>query len=340
MCIREVTEMARDKNWLRLYSRMPRSPEIVQLEIPEKWTLICLWCLASEYGDNGMIPYPIAKLPPLVDCCSDMLPTFFRHYSDLGLITIENDRVIIKNWIHHQYQCPSKTPSAKAAQKRKERESEHKTGAECRNDVGTMSERCRNDVGTMSPSRATESESESTYIKEKINKRENPTSEPPGMAPKARSRETPIPGDFALTEKLYEWCAEKDLSRKDADRTVEEFVCYYQSNGKTHIDWAAAFRKWVLNQIRYAERGASSPSANGSTTAPENSAPSLHPGFTTPMAGLPENVRQLARDMEERKRKIAAGEVIPGPPPIVRETIERIAAEREAKERAAEAGNG
>jgi len=90
----------------------------------------------------------------------------------------------------------------------------------------------------------------------------------------ARKRATSLPDDFAVTEQMRVWYAEKIGSAIDGLAEHEKFLDYYRANGRTHKDWPAAWRYWMRNALERAprRRGATS---GGFQTAQERSADRL-----------------------------------------------------------------
>jgi DNA-binding transcriptional MocR family regulator len=75
--------------------------------------------------------------------------------------------------------------------------------------------------------------------------------EPPKnrIAPKARPM--PVPDDFEVTEKMYEWAAKNGWSRNQADRDTEQFLDYHRGKGSRQADWTATWRTWMRNTDRF-----------------------------------------------------------------------------------------
>lgn len=66
---------------------------------------------------------------------------------------------------------------------------------------------------------------------------------------KTLSRATRIPENFAMTEEMRAWAAEKrpDL---DPDLSTEKFKNYWEakSSGATKLDWVKTWRNWILGE--------------------------------------------------------------------------------------------
>jgi hypothetical protein len=88
----------------------------------------------------------------------------------------------------------------------------------------------------------------------------------------ARKRATALPDDFAVTEQMRVWYAEKIGSAIDGLAEHEKFLDYYRANGRTHKDWPAAWRYWMRNALERApRRRGAAPAAGGFQTAQERS---------------------------------------------------------------------
>lgn len=75
-------------------------------------------------------------------------------------------------------------------------------------------------------------------------------STPPKGSPKGKSStgQTTIPPDFGLLERTRQLVVAYPLiTETDIDLELPRFVAHHEAKGTKHVDWQAAFRKWMLN---------------------------------------------------------------------------------------------
>lgn len=94
-------------------------------------------------------------------------------------------------------------------------------------------------------------------------------------ARKARTRERPktrIPDDFAVTDSMRAWAAEKGIARViDIDVETENFVDYYHAAGTKWVDWTRVWQRWMRTA---AERARERLNGTGNTWAAPPARPS------------------------------------------------------------------
>ena len=66
-----------------------------------------------------------------------------------------------------------------------------------------------------------------------------------------RTPETPLPADFEVFEEMAEWAKSKGLTDPQIDAETERFIAHHQAKGTRWSDWEAAWRKWILNAIKF-----------------------------------------------------------------------------------------
>lgn len=64
---------------------------------------------------------------------------------------------------------------------------------------------------------------------------------------------TPWPENFALDEELAGY-SRKSLPAHRPQAIFEEFKNYHLAHDSRFVDWKAAFRKWINNQVRWSKR--------------------------------------------------------------------------------------
>lgn len=80
--------------------------------------------------------------------------------------------------------------------------------------------------------------------------RRSKTSSRPGRT----GDETPCPDALDLTEQSYETAGKWGFDRDAVDFQLERFLDSARANGRAYVDWKAAFRTWLLNEVQYAKR--------------------------------------------------------------------------------------
>jgi len=73
--------------------------------------------------------------------------------------------------------------------------------------------------------------------------------------PIPKPRPTTIPDGFEPTEAMLAWANAKPLTPAFVTAETEKFREHFAATGKTMTDWAAAWRKWMLQAVDYAPRG-------------------------------------------------------------------------------------
>lgn len=76
----------------------------------------------------------------------------------------------------------------------------------------------------------------------------------PGSKPKAIK--TLIPGDFGISEGVRFWADENGFDRLEI--RLERFIGYVKANGKTYVDWDAAFRNAIRDNWARLPEGSTS----------------------------------------------------------------------------------
>lgn len=104
------------RDWIRLYTRMIDSPQVVELDDAEFRLLIGLWCLANSSDVPGSVPYSVRGLQRrlLPHHSQDAVAAMVEHLIDLDLLqpAPDGNGFLIPRWDKHQYVYPSWTPEA------------------------------------------------------------------------------------------------------------------------------------------------------------------------------------------------------------------------------------
>lgn len=68
-----------------------------------------------------------------------------------------------------------------------------------------------------------------------------------------KKKKTSVPKDFKLTPELIEWAKSKGCKKTDAGfkELTEQFLDHHKAKGSLYIDWVAAWRNWVRNDIKF-----------------------------------------------------------------------------------------
>lgn len=69
-----------------------------------------------------------------------------------------------------------------------------------------------------------------------------------------RGQETTVPDTIELTDQSYETATRWGFDRQAVDFQLERFLASARAKGRTYVDWKAAFRTWLLNEVAYAKR--------------------------------------------------------------------------------------
>lgn len=70
----------------------------------------------------------------------------------------------------------------------------------------------------------------------------------------SRSRATPAPDLFPITDQMRRWWSERSDPRVNLDRETENFLDHHRARGSTFKDWTAAWRTWMTNAVTFAQR--------------------------------------------------------------------------------------
>jgi len=88
--------------------------------------------------------------------------------------------------------------------------------------------------------------------------------------PKRRKAGTPVPDEFPLEEKHFEYAAGLGLDRAVAENETALFLSYHQFHGTLGANWYAGWQKWIRDAVgKFAPR-ASPGHRNGSSRPPPN----------------------------------------------------------------------
>lgn len=92
-------------------------------------------------------------------------------------------------------------------------------------------------------------------------------------APKAQ--ETTAPETIPLTEQSYDTAEKWGYDRAAVDWELDRFLSKARAKGWVYVDWKAAFRTWLQNEVKYAARDGrsiSAPTRKGAATVPPGAA--------------------------------------------------------------------
>jgi hypothetical protein len=76
-------------------------------------------------------------------------------------------------------------------------------------------------------------------------------------APRVRSPKNPstaFPEGFALDAAMERFAAERGFAPVEAHRMFEKFSNHHKAKGSRMVDWTAAWRTWVGNQVDFQQR--------------------------------------------------------------------------------------
>jgi hypothetical protein len=69
-----------------------------------------------------------------------------------------------------------------------------------------------------------------------------------------QKRATQIPDDYELTDAMRQFYTER-LPRGDIEATWQHFTDHHRAKGSVMKDWAAAWRTWVGNELKFTQQG-------------------------------------------------------------------------------------
>ena len=224
--------------WLRLYDDVLDDPKVQQLSpaLFKHW--INLLCLANMGKPRGTLPslFDIAFRLRLSDAKT---ATVLTDLMVVGLIELQDGHTWMHGWNERQ-----RASDDVAERVRKHRDTV--TG----NESVTLHETPRK------LSRASDTDTD-TEQKQNGGPPVGPPpppaepAEPDKPRPVPKARPTRVPETFAVTDRLAEFAAAKGLSPPEIAAEAEKFRDHYQATGKTMVDWAAAWRTWVVRSIEF-----------------------------------------------------------------------------------------
>ena len=228
--------------WFRFYDEALDDPKVQQLPpiLFKHW--VNLLCLANTGKPRGTLPAlsDIAFRLRLSEAkASDALSLFIH----AGLIELQDDGLY---WMHN-WAARQRASDDVAERVRKHRETV--TG----NESVTLPETPRK------LSRASDTDTDTDTDTEQKQNGEPPVGPPPPAEPAEpakprpvpKARASQIPDDFALTPVMAGFAEHKGLSPPEIAAEAEKFRDHYQATGKTMVDWAAAWRTWVVRSIEF-----------------------------------------------------------------------------------------
>jgi hypothetical protein len=74
---------------------------------------------------------------------------------------------------------------------------------------------------------------------------------------------SPMPEGFHLNEKSREFATKHGFLR--CDFMFDQFKAHHRAKGSLFADWEAAWRTWVLNQVKFSGNAPQQPRPNGGT---------------------------------------------------------------------------
>lgn len=84
---------------------------------------------------------------------------------------------------------------------------------------------------------------------------------------KSQGKKTPAPEQFIITDSLKEW-ASKAVPTVDIDSETDIFLDHHRSTGSVFANWDAAWRKWMLNALKFSQRDSRSRARRNDGTKP------------------------------------------------------------------------
>ena len=66
-----------------------------------------------------------------------------------------------------------------------------------------------------------------------------------------KPRATTIPEGFALDAAMLRYAAERGFAGIEVERMFEKFINHHRAKGSRFVDWRAAWRTWVGNQVEF-----------------------------------------------------------------------------------------
>lgn len=129
-------------------------------------------------------------------------------------------------------------------------------------------------IGTESVERfAIRSGSESTETETEVKTETEAVATESHKPPRTKGIKTSAPDVFPITDAMAAWGRENAPLVTDPQAETRQFLDHARANGKTFIDWHAAWRTWMGNAQKYAgQRGANVRNLN-----PRQAPPGTHP---------------------------------------------------------------
>lgn len=236
--------------WYRMYAEARTDAKLRTLTDAQFRVWFNLLCYASEQDSRGTIPPtdPFLLAVEVAGGDEALLEETMARLIALRMIDVGEsaNTITFSKFTERQYDKPSDTPDATRERKARQREKER--------DSGVTKQKSRPASRAVTRSHAPE-ERRGEERKEEENTGETGAGAPPPLndpIPIQRSkaeRETRIPADFPLTDKMREW-ARRKFPGLDIDYAHEEFCTYWRGDGGRKLDWEQTWQNGMLKAYK------------------------------------------------------------------------------------------
>ena len=107
-----------------------------------------------------------------------------------------------------------------------------------------------------------------TELERAREKTDPPSPKPPKPVPKPQA--TRVPDDFLVTEPLRQLAIKTGMPPESIEEETDKFLDHFRSNGKTMVDWTAAWRNWMRRATEFKPQVRGSPVTRFPTVAEQN----------------------------------------------------------------------
>ncbi len=219
--------------WLRLYDDVLDDPKVQQLPpaLFKHW--INLLCLASKSDPRGSLP-SVADVAFRLRLPTGKVSVILASLTSVGLLDQTPDGHAVHGWNGRQRASDDVTERVRRHRDRQDETLQTRSvqRSETPLDTDTDTEQIQNGEPPVGPPASA-------------------PAEPAKPRPVPKARPTRVPETFAVTDRLAEFAAAKGLSPPEIAAEAEKFRDHYQATGKTMVDWAAAWRTWVVRSIEF-----------------------------------------------------------------------------------------
>lgn len=197
--------------WFRVYDDAINDPKILRLPEAGRWHWIAVLAIASK--NDGSLP-ALDDIALMLRKSKQATTAILDMLKNAGLLDEAEDGLTPHNWNGRQFKSDVSTERVKRFRNAKRNVSETPPDTE---------QKQKQILGADAPT---------------------PIS-------KSKRASTAMPEGFALDDAMRKFAGDRGFVGVNAERMFERFSNHHRSKGSRFVDWPAAWRTWVGNQVQF-----------------------------------------------------------------------------------------